>query len=82
MKIYTLHYAIIDNDGALSIDCKNYSSIKDAENAQNQIVNEFIENHNYMLDEMTKEEYDSFKRIAYDDKQTELQIHIEEFAVC
>lgn len=82
MKIYTLHYTIIDNDGALSIDCKNYSSIKDAENAQNQIVNEFIENHNYMLDEMTKEEYGSFKRIAYDDKQTELQIHIEEFAVC
>ena len=43
MKIYIVHYGIMDNDGALQINCKRCDSFEDAQCTRNQIVDKFIE---------------------------------------
>lgn len=81
MKIYILHYASIDCDGGLNINCQKYSNIEDAKCAQEKSIEDFINNHSFMSDYLIKEKIGSFQRIAYEDYTEELQTHIEVFEV-
>ena len=79
MKIYILHFAQIDSEGNLSINCKMYSSIEEAKTAQADLINSFriLVSHN--PGNIIFEEIGSFNRLAIKSSLAEIQSHIEEF---
>lgn len=79
MNIYILHFAEINLEGILSIDCKKFSKLEDAQKEQDTILNSFrkkLESNNYQF---TEEQINLFKGISCGENLMELQTHIEIF---
>lgn len=78
-NIYILHYADIDLEGNLSINCNKFSCLEDAQKEQDTILNSFrkkLESNNYQF---TEEQINLFKGISCGENLMELQTHIEIF---
>lgn len=71
----------MDNDGALQINCKRCDSFEDAQCTRNQIVDKFIEENSYIVDDIIVEEFGKYKRVAYYNSLIEIQTGIVEFDV-
>ena len=79
MKIYILHFAQMDSEENLSIDCKKYSSIEEAKSAQVDLNNSFRKLVSHNPGDIIFEEIGSFIRLAIKNSPAEIQSHIEEF---
>lgn len=81
MSLYLLHYASIDEEGALSIDCQGpFKSLKEVRQQQVNLLQTF-QNQHIHLPKLIVESYGTFRRIAYADHLSELQTHIREIEV-
>ncbi|MBQ9835831.1 MAG: hypothetical protein IJO34_05870 [Akkermansia sp.] len=79
MKLYILHYATIDEDGHLSIDCRGpFQTFDEAHNRQLSIISDFLNSNAFLSSEQIEEKCGSFYRMAYKEHLSELQSHIEE----
>ena len=79
MNIYILHFAEINLEGILSIDCKKFSKLEDAQKEQDTILNSFrkkLGSNNYQFSE---EQINLFKGISCGENLMEIQTHIEIF---
>ena len=81
MKIFVLHYGIVDSDGASEIGCDKFGSIIDAQLTQNGIIKDFVCQYSHLAEDKIEDRCGSFVRVAYKNSLVELQIHIEEFEV-
>ena len=81
MKTFILHYAIIDSEGNLSIDCKRHNTLEEAKTAQATLNNNFKELAHPDPDNIIFEECGTFNRLAIKDTLAEIQSHIEEFEI-
>ncbi len=81
MKIYIIHYGIMDNDGVLQIKCKRCDSFEDAQCTRDQIVDKFIEENADIIDDILVEEFGKYKRVAYYNRLIEIQTEIVEFDI-
>ena len=78
MNLYILHYASIDEEGRLSIDCQGPFPTPEAAKAQQEALMEaFRSKYDCYSDAQTKEKCGTFQRIAYRGHIMELQSHIE-----
>ncbi len=78
MPLYILHYASIDEEGALSIDCQGpFKSLKEARQQQATLITAFQTTHSHISVSEIEEHCGTFHRIAYNGLLTELQSHIE-----
>ena len=79
MTLYILHYATINAEGRLSIDCQGPFTTKEAAlKQQTALINAFqITLRHHSANEIV-EQCGTFHRIAYAGLLTELQSHIEE----
>ncbi len=78
-NIYILHYADIDLDGNLSINCERFSCLEDAQKEQETILDTFrkkLQSDNY---EFTETHLRHFREISCTENLIELQTHIEIF---
>lgn len=79
MTCYILHYATIDADGHLFIDCLGpFNTLEEAQERQANIIGDYLNAHRDISGEQMEEQCGLFHRIAYKGRLTELQIHIEE----
>lgn len=79
MTLYILHYASIDEEGALSIDCQGPFTTKEAAlKQQATLITAFQSTHSHISVSEIEEHCGTFHRIAYNGLLTELQSHIEE----
>ena len=79
MPLYILHYATIDAEGRLSIDCQGPFTTKEAAlKQQSTIINAFRTIHSHHSGDEIEEQSGTFHRIAWAGLPTELQSHIEE----
>ena len=81
MKVFVLHNAEMDSDGVLSINSYLYLTIEKAQEAQNIIIEKFINKNKDTESEKIYEEINWFKRVAYKNKLTEFQSCIKEFNI-
>lgn len=79
MKIYILHYAQMDSEGNLSIDCDRFSTIQEAKDAQTNLNNIFKKTVNQNPEDIIFEEIGTFNRLEIKGSLAEIQSHIEEF---
>lgn len=80
MNFYVLHYAMIDEDGRLSINCQGpFKTLEEAKKRQATVVSNFLIVHHSLSNELLEEKCGTFHRIAFKDNLNELQIHIEAF---
>ena len=78
MSLYLLHYASIDEEGALSIDCQGpFKSLKEARQQQVNLLLAFQSKHPHFSNPI-EESCGTVHRIAYTEHLTELQPHIRE----
>ena len=78
MTLYILHYATIDADGHLSIDCQGPFPTKEAaQHQQTALITTFQATHHPHSPHEIQEHHGTFHRIAYAGLLTELQSHIE-----
>lgn len=75
-KYYILHYAIMDTDGSLCIDCKVYANMKEAKREQMRLLEEFKMKYDVYKNEVVEEEIGLFKRVAYENELMEMQSHV------
>ena len=76
MKIYILHYCLLDNSGEVSIFCNTpYKSLFDAVREQNKIMDNWVANR----DNISIETIGYFTRATQIDNINEIQTCIEEF---
>ena len=79
MTLYILHYASIDEEGRLSIDCQGpFQTPESAKAQQKELMGAFRSKHLGYSDVLIEEIRGSFHRIAYIGHMTELQSHIAE----
>lgn len=79
MNIYILHFAEINLEGILSIDCKKFSKLEDAQKEQETIIDTFrkkLQSDNY---EFTETYIRHFREISCTENLIEIQTHIEIF---
>ena len=81
MSLYILHYASIDEEGQLTIDCQG--PFKSQGEAQQQQANQLrsFKNQHLNFSNPIVESCGSFQRIAYIEHLTELQTHIENIEI-
>ena len=75
MKTCILHYAIMDSDGNLSIDCKRHNTLEEAKTAQANLNNRFKELA--PPDNIIIEECGTFNRLVIKDNLAKIQSQIE-----
>ena len=79
MPLYILHYATIDAEGRLSIDCQGpFTTKEDALKQQATLITAFQATHSHISVSEIEEHCGTFHRIVYNGLLTELQSHIEE----
>ncbi len=79
MTFYILHYATIDGEGHLAIDCQGpFKTLEEAQERQAKVIDNFLNVHSTLSHEQTEEKCGSFHRLAYKEHLSELQSHIEE----
>lgn len=77
MPLYILHYATIDAEGRLSIDCQGPFPTKEtARQQQTTLITTFQATHRPHSPHEIQERHGTFHRIAYAGLLTELQSHI------
>lgn len=82
MPLYILHYATIDAEGHLSIDCQGPFPTKEAARRQQTVlIAAFQTTHSPHSPHEIQEHHGTFHRLAYAGLLTELQSHIEEMRV-
>lgn len=82
MPLYVLHYATIDAEGHLSIDCQGPFPTKEtAQHQQTALITAFQTTHRPHSPHEIQERHGTFHRLAYTGLLTELQSHIEEMEV-
>lgn len=78
MNLYILHYASIDEEGRLSIDCQGPFPTPEAAKAQQEALMEaFRSKYGCYSDAQIEENCGTFQRIAYKSHIIEFQSHIE-----
>lgn len=75
-KMYILHYAEMDLEGSMGIDCLVFESVCEAVDKQKKIVDEFKKKYSNYRSQIIEEEVGTFKRVALADELAELQSHI------
>ena len=82
MPLYILHYATIDAEGHLSIDCQgSFPTQEAAREQQTALITTFQDTHHHLSTHEIQERHGTFHRLAYTGLLTELQSHIEEIRV-
>lgn len=78
MTRYILHYATIDDEGRLSIDCHGpFKTMEDALIQQEALFQDFRDKHLCYSASQIEECCGTFRRIAYSGQLTEIQSHIK-----
>ena len=79
MTFYILHYASIDEEGRLTIDCQGpFQTPESAKAQQEALMKAFQYKYDYYSDSQIEETCGQFNRVAYNGHLIELQTHIEE----
>ena len=79
MNLYILHYAAIDEEGHLTIDCQGAFKILEEAKAQQEILLKACRSKYLSYsDVLIEEKCGTFHSIAYKGHLIELQSHIEE----
>lgn len=82
MPLYILHYATIDAEGRLSIDCQGpFPTQETARQHQTALITAFQTTHRPHSPHKIQERHGTFHHLAYTGLLTELQSHIEEMEV-
>lgn len=82
MPIYILHYATVDDEGRLSIDCQGpFKTKEEAQREQSALISTYEATHQNLSTSQIEEHCGTFHRIAYAEQLTEMQSHIEEIEV-
>ncbi|MBP3499092.1 MAG: hypothetical protein J6J97_03270 [Akkermansia sp.] len=82
MPLYILHYATIDAEGHLSIDCQGpFPTQETARKQQTALITTFQATHHHLSAHEIQEHHGTFHRLAYAGLLTELQSHIEEMTI-
>lgn len=77
MPLYILHYATIDAEGRLSIDCQGpFPTQETAREQQTALITTFQTTHHHLSTHEIQEHHGTFHRLAYTGLLTELQSHI------
>lgn len=81
MTLYILHYAAIDEEGRLSIDCQGpFQTMECAKARQKTLMEAFRRKYTCNSDVLIEEECGTFHRMAYEGLLIEQQSHIEGIA--
>lgn len=79
MLLYILHYATINEEGRLSIDCQGpFKTKEEAQQQQSSPITNFRSAHRNLSTNEIEEHCATFHRIAYAGQLTKMQSHIEE----
>lgn len=82
MHLYILHYAAIDAEGHLSIDCQGpFKTKEEAQQQQATLLLDFQNERQTMSNALIEERCGCFQRIAYKEQPAEIQTHIEEIMI-
>ncbi|MBQ3526860.1 MAG: hypothetical protein IJA63_11365 [Akkermansia sp.] len=82
MTYYIVHFASINTDGELSIDClPAFRTRYEAECALASLIDEYPLQHSYPTETWYTERHGCFVRIANCGSQAEMQCHVQEVEV-